>query len=306
VSSSVEMREIEVLLILAEELHFGRAGERLGVSPSRVSQVLRDLERKVGGELLRRSSRSAALTTLGEQLISDIRLPYQELLGALERSRTANGSLEGTLRIGLLAANSGGPHLTAIIERFERDHPECEVIVSEVLFTDPLGPLRSGEIDVMTARLPIEQPDLTVGPTLAREPVVLAVSEHHPLAGHERVSIEDMADYRVAPIADSPKELIDTVFPRRAPSGRPIRRLTRRPKTPHEVTSLIVRGQIVHPTVPSFAEYFGQPGIIYVPISDMPQQRSGLVWRRRDTNPRLRALIRAARAVLATRRKPID
>jgi hypothetical protein len=113
------------------------------------------------------------------------------------------------------------------------------------------------------------------------------------------VSIEDVADYSVAPIADSPKELIDTVMPRRIPGGRRIRRLARRPKTPHEVTALIARGRIVHPTVPSFAEGFGQPGITYVPISDMPPFKSGLVWRRRASDPRLRELIRVARAVLS-------
>jgi hypothetical protein len=59
----------------------------------------------------------------------------------------------------------------------------------------------------------------------------------------------------------------------------------------------------VHPTVPSFAEYFGQPGITYVPISDAPPLKSGLVWRRRASHPRLREFVRLARTVLASRRE---
>jgi DNA-binding transcriptional LysR family regulator len=295
--STVELREIEVFLILAEELHFGRTAERLQLTSSRVSQVLRDLEAKLGGQLLSRTSRRASLTPLGERLLAEVKPPYESLSRALERIHGASRSL------GLLAANSGGPHLTAIIEAFERIHPACEVLVSEVFFTDPLGPLRRGEIDVLATRLPIEQPDLMVGPTLAREPVVLAVASDHPLANRERVSIEDVADYRVAPITDAPRELIDTVMPRRTPGGRQLRRLTRRPKTPHEVTTLIARGRIVHPTVPSFAEYFGQPGITYVPISDMPPLKSGLVWRRRASEPRLREFIRVTREVLTQRRR---
>jgi DNA-binding transcriptional LysR family regulator len=301
--STVELREIEVFLILAEELHFGRTAERLQLTSSRVSQVLRDLEAKLGGQLLSRTSRRASLTPLGERLLAEVKPPYESLSRALERIHGASRSLEGPVRLGLLAANSGGPHLTAIIEAFERIHPACEVLVSEVFFTDPLGPLRRGEIDVLATRLPIEQPDLMVGPTLAREPVVLAVASDHPLANRERVSIEDVAGYRVAPITDAPRELIDTVMPRRTPGGRQLRRLTRRPKTPHEVTTLIARGRIVHPTVPSFAEYFGQPGITYVPISDMPPLKSGLVWRRRASEPRLREFIRVTREVLTQRRR---
>jgi hypothetical protein len=133
--------------------------------------------------------------------------------------------------------------------------------------------------------------------------MVLAVAEAHPLADRERVSLEDMADYHVAPITDSPKELIEAVVPRRTPSGRQIRRLAPRPTTPHEVTALIARGRIVHPTVPSFADYFGQPGITYVPIADMAPLKSGLVWRRRASDPRLRAFVRVTREIMASSRR---
>jgi DNA-binding transcriptional LysR family regulator len=275
------------------------------LTPSRVSQTLRELELKLGGQLLSRTSRRAALTPLGERFLAKAKPPFEELTGVLERTHAANWGLEGALRLGLLAANSAGPHLTPIVEAFERRHPECEVVMTEVFFTDPLGPLLRGEIDLLAARLPIEHPDLVVGPVLASEPMVLAVAENHALASRGQVSIEEVADYAVAPITDEPKELIDAVMPRRTPGGRQIRRLPRRPKTPHEVTALIARGRIVHPTVPSFAEYFGQPGIKYVPISDMPPLKSGLLWRRRTSDPRLREFIRLARELLAASRASV-
>src|SRR5262245_57500362 len=141
----VELREIKVFLALAEELHFGRAAERLQLTPSRVSQVLRDLENKLGGELFRRNTRRVTLAPLGERLLADATPHYNGLLAALERTHGANRRLAGRLRLGLLAA-VGGPHLTRIIDEFERLNPECEVAVSEVFFSDPLGPLRRGEI----------------------------------------------------------------------------------------------------------------------------------------------------------------
>jgi DNA-binding transcriptional LysR family regulator len=298
--SNVELREIEVFLVLAAELHFGRAAERLLLTPSRVSQILRRLEHKLGGQLLNRTSRTVVLTPAGDRFLAEIGSPYDQLLATIERARAANRSLAGTLHLGLLPANSSGPHLRTIVAEFERLHPECAVMISEILLTDPLGPLRRGEIDVMATPLPMRQPDITVGPTLAREPMVLAVADDHPLAGQGRVTVEDLGSYELAPITDVPKELIDTAFPRRTPSGHPIAWQTHRPKTPHEVTTLVARGAIVHPTVPSFAEYFGQPGITYIPIIDMPARKSGLVWRRKATDPRLREFVRVAREILKT------
>src|SRR4051794_17803388 len=301
--SLVELREIRVFLALAEELHFGRAAEQLQLTSSRVSQVIRGLEAKLGGQLVSRTSRRVVLTRIGEQFLGQVRPAYEQLASVLEETESSNRSLSGSLRLGLLSPSSSGPHLTAILKTFEELHPECEAQVSEVAWSDPFGPLRRGEIAVMATRLPIEQPDLVVGPTLLREPRVLAVAADHPLARRTSVSIEDVAGYSVAPITDEPRELLDAMVPRTTPSGRRIRRLPRRPKTPHEVTALIARGRIVHPTVPSFADYFGQPGITYVPISDMPPLKSGLVWRRRASEPRLREFIRVTREVLAQRRR---
>ncbi len=290
--------ELRLFLTLAEELHFGRAAERLHLTPSRVSQTLRGLEHKLGGQLLRRTTRRVTLTPLGERFLAEIGPVYDQLADVIERTHALSRGLQGTLRLGLLAANSGGPHLTAIIAAFEERCPGCELQVSEVFFTDPLGPLRRGEIDLLATRLPIRQPDLVVGPTLAREPRVLAVARDHPLANQDKVSIEEIADYPVAPITDSPRELIDAAFPRETPSGRQIRRLHRRPTTLHEVHALIARGTIVHPTVPSFGEYFGHPDVVCIPIVDMPPLESGLVWRRRTFDPRLREFIGVAQEVL--------
>src|SRR5215208_4310457 len=103
--SAVELREIRLFLALAEELHFGRTAERLEVTPSRVSQTLRELELKLGGQLLSRTSRRAVLTPFGERFLAQVNPPFEELTGVLERTRATNEVLEGALRLGLLAAN---------------------------------------------------------------------------------------------------------------------------------------------------------------------------------------------------------
>jgi DNA-binding transcriptional LysR family regulator len=297
---TIELRELRVFLTLADELHFGRTAERLGLTQSRVSQTLRTLEEKLGGQLVYRTTRTAELTRLGERFLADAGPPYRELAGVLESSSTANRSISGSLRLGLLVPISAGPHLLEIISTFEAAHPGSHVVVSDVPYADPLGLLRRGEIDLLAARLPLSHPDVVTGPILSREPRVLAVAQTHPLASRSAISIEDVAAYRVAPDRDYPQEVVDAFIPRHTPSGRPIRRLDEPgyPTTTAELTSLVARGRVVHPTVPSFAAYFGHPNIVYVPITDMAESKTALLWRRRMSHPTARAFVAVARDVV--------
>src|SRR3954452_10127420 len=99
--STVELREIRVFLTLCEELHFGRTAERLQVTPSRVSQVIRELETKLGGELVHRTSRSVVLTPRGERLRERVTGPHAQLAKALQETRAQSRRLEGAVRVGL-------------------------------------------------------------------------------------------------------------------------------------------------------------------------------------------------------------
>ncbi len=77
--STIELREIRTFIVLSEELHFGRAAERLELTPSRISQVVRTLETRLGGRLFDRTSRRVALTPLGEQLLERAGPVYEQL-----------------------------------------------------------------------------------------------------------------------------------------------------------------------------------------------------------------------------------
>lgn len=293
----VELREIRVFLTLCEELHFGRTAERLRVSQTRVSQTIQELEAKLGAPLFARTSRRVSLTDGGARLRDEVAPVYEQMTALLRRAHDASEVIDGTLRLGQLSGPSGGPHLLQIIGAFEARHPGCDVDVRLTGFDDPYGLLRRGEIDVMTSWLPLEQPDLIVGPVINSEPRVLMVAHDHPLAGRSGVSIEDLADYRVPRFPHFPDELLDAWIPSRTPSGRVIPRAEVRLGA-HDVAHLatrIARRELVHPTVPSTAVYMGDRGLAYVPITDLPPFRSGLVWRRGSKDPRVLEFARIAR-----------
>ena len=303
---SVELREIRVFLTLAEELHFGRTAQRLGLTQSRVSQTLRQLERKMGGQLLYRTSRRVSLTPLGERFRARAGEAHQQLADALRHTHQGNGHWPGPLRLGTFEPCSAGPYLTSIISTFEAEHPECEVEVSEITHgTDPLEALRSAAVQLLAIRLPLDAADLAIGPVLAREDRVLAVAHTHPLADRPTVTLEDVADYPVTDCFGVPPTIMHAFVPTSTPSGRPIRRIDRSPVKPFEVASLVARGKIVHPTVPSFADFFGQPEITYRPLTGLPPLESGLVWRRGERDPRVAGFVRVAAAVLARCLRPL-
>jgi DNA-binding transcriptional LysR family regulator len=299
---TVELRELRLFITLAEELHFGRTAERLQLTPSRVSQTLRGLESKLGAQLVHRTSRSVRLTPFGERFLGDLRPAYEQLSGVLERAQGAARSLEGTLRLGLLSGPAGGPRLVEILDAIEAQHPECTIEAVQVSWDDPLGPLREGDVDLMASWLPVDEPDLVVGPVLASQPRVLGVAHQHPLAQRESIDVEELADHELVRFDNWPKEIHEAVLPSQTPSGRPISR-TRIPVGERGLLDIwvrVARGEFAFPTIPSAVPYLGELDLVFVPITGMPPLRSGLVWRRPARDPKLRAFIHVAREVLRT------
>jgi len=295
----VELQDLRVFQTICQERHFGRAADRLQLSRSRVSQVLAQLEVKLGVRLFNRTSRSVTITADGERLHAQISQPYGELLGALREVHTRGQRVGGELRLGLLFPSSGGVKLEEIVERFEWRHPAAAVSIREIRFDDPIGPLLRGEIEMMACFLPMGHPELSIGPTLASEPRILAVAIDHPLAARTSVSLEDLAEHHTHDAGNKlPRDYLDVLIPPITPSGRRIRRLHLPTPSPSQVLATVARGQIVHPTVSSFPDHFRHPRVTFVPFSDLPPMTSGLVWHASRRTPPVRAFLAAASEVL--------
>jgi DNA-binding transcriptional LysR family regulator len=294
--STVEMGEIRVFLALADELHFGHTADRLGLTQSRVSQLLRSLETKLGEPLLRRTSRQVSLTPAGARLLRELAPAYNDVLSALEHCWRASQRLEGVLHLGVTSASAVHPSLLDAIETFEAENPRCRVETVELPFRDRLSPLRRGEIELMVARLPLDEPQIVLGPVVNVDQRVLAVAKDHPLTASATTTLEEIAKYPILDTADIyPRQTAEVYVPTTTPTGRPLRRVRLEVADVSELVILIARGRIVQPTVASAASRFAHPNIVCVPISDLPPSRTALAWRRRDSDPRLRAFIAIAR-----------
>src|SRR5918999_3558855 len=268
---AVDLRELRVFLTLAEELHFGRTAERLRLTQARVSQTLRDLERKLGTQLVQRTSRRVALPPPGERFQAELSPIYARLTDVVEHA--ASSQLTGTVRLAFLFPNAGIEQLVHVIDAFEAAHPGCDVEVMSTPSDDPGRPLRRGEIDLLATPVLRDPPRSIVAVTLGSEPRMLAVASNHPLAHRTRVSVEDLANHQVAAPSMLPDDHQEAWLPFHTPSGRPISRLARRPENNDEAAMLVARGKVVYPTVPSAATHFGPPNIVLVPFIDLPPIR---------------------------------
>jgi DNA-binding transcriptional LysR family regulator len=284
----VELRELRIFLVLADELHFGRTAERMGISQPGVSEAVRVLESRLGIKVFDRTSRRVRLTPAGEGLKHSLAPALAAVDRALAQTSELSRAVRGLLRVGFVLTTEG-PALSRLVAAFLTRYPACEVRLQEVETFDAYRALRRGDIDVLCNWLAVDEPDLISGTAFAQYQRALAVSPAHRLAGQDSISVEDLADEEVALLPPTtPRAVYDLLVPPRAPSGRPIRR-TQPVQTINEILSLVARGRIVHPTS-STVPIFSRDDVVLVPIGDLPPLPLGLVWCASRENPRIRAL----------------
>ncbi|MGW7636572.1 LysR family transcriptional regulator [Streptomyces decoyicus] len=199
----MELRQLRYFLTVAEELHFGRAAERLHIVQSAVSQQLRRLERELGTELFARSTRVVRLTEAGNRL-----LPYaREMLALQARAREAVDELRAeqaaTVRLG---TSSGlGARLDVVLTAFARNtgRAQCELVTGST--EERLAQVRSGDLDAALLRGERTDPDLEFLP-LWQDALVAALPAGHELAARETVELARLADLplRLAPRPRNP------------------------------------------------------------------------------------------------------
>ncbi|WP_026874643.1 LysR family transcriptional regulator [Jiangella gansuensis] len=270
-------RELQCFLVLAEQLHFGRTAEQLYVSQSRVSQLLRSLERRVGAPLVERTSRRVRLTPLGEDFLTSLRPAYAALARAFEQTRLEAHRSQPPLRIGFQGAVYEPVALA--LARFQEQHPHPSVDLKELPLADPFSDLLAGRIDVAVVLLPVEEPELTTGLVFSREPQTLALAAGHPWARRHEIDADDLSEVPlVAIVGPAPDYWRRVHTPAVTPSGARIR--TRgRATTVQEGLTQVASGRGGMLLCAATAAYNRRPDIAFVPVRGLPETALGVTWR---------------------------
>lgn len=297
VLAELPAQEIECFLVLAEELHFGRTGERLFISQSRVSQLVSAFERRIGASLVARTSRRVELTTFGAELAASLGPAHHALVSVLDDAARAR-SAPVQLRVGFQGAVY--PALAAALNRFARDCPQHVVTTRELALGDPFTEVLAGRLDAAIVLLPVDEPGLVTGVVFSEQPPVLVVPAEHPFAALGEVSAERLSEITTVPVTGpAPRYWLDVHAPAATPEGRKIS-VRGGAGTIQEGLSQVASAQVGMILCAATAESHRRPDVVPVPIVGMPSSALALVWRADRETAQHRQLARAIGAVCAT------
>ncbi|GAA2769369.1 LysR family transcriptional regulator [Nonomuraea dietziae] len=186
------LQQLYAFAVLAEELHFGRAAERLGIAQPPLSQQIRRLEQKVGHALFDRGSGGVVLTPAGQELLPAALHALDEVAGGLRAARRIGDGLAGRIRIGF-AASLALTVLPGILRAYRERHPEVEMEIREMTTAPQVVALRERAIDVGLLREPPGEQGLVMEPILA-ERFVAVLPAGHRLAAQRVVPVAALAE----------------------------------------------------------------------------------------------------------------
>src|SRR4051794_409120 len=292
--AAVEVWQLQYFVVVAEELHFGRAAERLHIVPSAVSQQVRRLERELGGALFDRTTRAVTLTEGGRSLLPRARRLLDEATGIRGAADAPRADPADTLRLG--SSTGLASRLDAILAGFAARAPRARLELVTATAVERVRMLRRGELDAALLRAPEPDPAIDLLP-LADDPLVVALPAAHPLAGAAAVEVAALRGLplRLADRARNPALHDLVVRSCRAAGFEP----TVGPAFTTDQDTLAAIGF----GAPAWTVYYAAqaarlapPRVVFRPLRDPePGMRVALAVRREPPRPPLQSLIDACR-----------
>lgn len=176
----ITIDQVRSFVAVAEELHFGRAAERLQMTQPPLSRQIQKLEKAVGAQLLERDNRRVALTGAGQAFLDEAYRLLNLVEGAGDLARRVDAGSAGVVRLGFTAV-SAISILGPLLRRLTAALPDVEVQLSERVTNAQVDGIRRGELDIGLARPPFDTSFLS-SKVILREPLMAVVPSSHPLA----------------------------------------------------------------------------------------------------------------------------
>jgi len=295
----MEIHHLRCFDAVATELHFGRAAERLHLSPSPVSRAVKELERELGADLFVRRYHQVELTAVGAALAPRVRTILDELADIASIARSEDVARARVVRVGgtYLAPPTA---MDEFIDLVRGVAGEREVTVVSRPSADLLPLLQQGELDLAMVHLPVDHRGVATLET-AQYAFAVAMRAGDPLADRAVVALEDLRDRTLAvgpptPQPEAMERLLDTL-------RRAVGALVQVPDTDSAQLASHVRrtGDLtltLDPATGGAARVFDDPAFAVRPLADGILHFSlGLAWRAAATegDPLLDAFVAEAR-----------
>lgn len=291
IKNYMDIKQLRVFIALAEDLHFARAGERLGISQSAISQQIKALEQRVGVRLLNRTTRQVKLTPAGEVFLAEIQQALEKLDAAPRiAAMTARGET-GELRIGYIL-----PAIVGIVpdaaQLFQRRYPNVNLQFRLLNSREQIKELMAERLDIGFLRSPIHESSL-YSQVVAREGFVAVIPADHALAKKSDFELSDLAGQPLVQYTSYPESPYQArVMERCQEIGfRP--QIVQQTADTTTIVGLVATGIGLSILPISVANIARHPKVVFRPLRELPRWAElSAVCRQDETSARVKNFLR--------------
>jgi DNA-binding transcriptional LysR family regulator len=291
----MELRHLRYFVTLAEELHFGRAAERLHIAQPPLSQQIRQLEAELGFQLFYRTKRTVQLTEAGQVFFSEIQGILRQLEQAIQVGRQTSRGEIGQLVIGFVSSAAYNV-LPTILRAFRTRVPAVSLELHELTTNQQSQWLREGRIDVGFLRPPVEE-DLFNFETIFQESLMVALPETHLMANQSSVSLRSLSSepFILFPRAIAPG-LYDQIISL-------CQQADFSPTVAQEAIQLqtivsLVAAEMGIAIVPESLQHLQRTGVLYKAIQEPTSKVAiAMIWRRNDISSTVQRFLEVVRQI---------
>lgn len=289
----MELRHLRYFVAVAEELHFGRAAQRLFMAQPPLSQQILQLEREIGTALFARTNRRVELTPAGQVFLQEAREILARVDHAVLTAQRASRGEAGWLGVGFVASATYDV-LPVILRRFRERFPEVELVLTELLGTEQGTALRENRIHVGFARLPSDVEGIVLE-TVAQNSLMVALPTTHRLAEQETLALHDLAEEPFILFPRQPESNYADYIIRLCASAGFTPNIVQKTGEMQTAVSLVYAG-IGVAIVPASVQNLRREGVVYRPFAEpVPTIALTMCYRRHDPSPILPHFLAIAR-----------
>jgi DNA-binding transcriptional LysR family regulator len=279
----MDIRKLRHFVVVAEELHFGRAARRLSLTQPPLSMSIRGLEEELGVRLFERTRRSVSLTHAGAVFLDEARGILDRTARAVDLTKAAYRGEVGRLTVGFLAATAY-TLLPLVLRDFAVRFPGVALELRELTMPQQFEAFRRGDIDVGMLRAPVSDP-LLASEVIVEEPMIVALPTGHALSKLARIPAKKLAGQPFVMYPRQPGTVFHDLVMEFCRHAGFAPRVSQEASQTHAVMGLVSAGLGVA-LVPDSVRIIRMRGVVFRPLAQgAPVVRTALAWQRGNDSP---------------------
>ncbi len=291
----MELRHLRYFVMVAEELHFGRAAARLQMTQQPLSQQIYQLEAELGVSLFRRTKRRIQLTDAGEVFLKEAHQLLLQAEQSIEKARQAARGEVGRLSIGFSGFATYSV-LPKVLQTFRERFPQVELNLEEMTTSVQIQALLKKQIDLGLMIPPVSDKSLLIE-LLLQEPLVVVLPETHLLAKESDLALSALAD---EPFILVPRHLEPgyydqciSLFQQAGFSPKVVQKASQK----QTILGLVSAGMGVS-LAPASIRNICRMGVVYTNLSTPTKVYLAAVWQQEETSSVLQTFLRVIREIV--------